>query len=143
MSTQIDKASLLGRWHIVDWVQRYDDRRERRPFGADPQGFIQYDADGRMSCFVCSAGRKPLPGTQWEVPEADRAAAYSSCFAYAGTYEVVGDEVLHKVDLSLNPNWVGTTQRRHAALRAGRLIISARMEEGTPEARTAELIWRR
>jgi hypothetical protein len=55
----------------------------------------------------------------------------------------VGDELLHKVDLSLNPNWVGTTQRRHAALRGGRLVISARMEDGTAEARTAELIWQR
>ena len=142
MSRQIDKAHLRGRWSIVEWVQRYDDGRERHPFGRDPQGFLQYD-DDRMFCFVCSAGRKPLAGTQWEVPEAERAAAYASCFAYSGTYELVGDEVLHKVDLSLNPNWVGTTQRRRAELRAGRLVISARMEEATSEARTAELIWQR
>ena len=137
-----DRGQLLGRWRIVEWVQRYDDGRERHPFGRDPHGFIQYDAE-RMFCFVCSAGRKPLPGTQWEVPEADRAAAYSSCFAYSGTYELAGDEVLHKVDLSLNPNWVGTTQRRRALLRDERLVISARMEEGTSEARTADLIWER
>ena len=54
MSIQIDKAKLLGRWRIVDWVQRYDDGRERRPFGRDPQGFIQYD-EHRMFCFVSSA----------------------------------------------------------------------------------------
>jgi hypothetical protein len=137
-----DREQLLGRWRIVEWVQRYDDGRERHPFGRDPQGFIQYDAQ-RMFCFVCSAGRKPLPGSQWEVPEADRAAAYSSCFAYSGTYELAGDELLHKVELSLNPNWVGTTQRRRALLRDERLVISARMEEDTSEARTAELIWER
>jgi len=142
MSIQIDKAELRGRWRIVEWVQRYDDGRERHPFGRNPQGFIQYD-DDRMFCFVCSAGRKPLRGTQWEVPEAERAAAYTSCFTYSGTYEVTGDAVLHSVDLSLNPNWVGTIQRRHAELRAGRLVISARMEEGTSEARTAELVWQR
>jgi hypothetical protein len=138
----VDKHTLLGRWRIVEWVQRYDDGRDRYPFGSDPQGFIQYDHQ-RMFCFVCSAGRRPLPGTQWDVPEADRAAAYSSCFAYSGTYELIGDQVLHRVDLSLNPNWVGTTQRRRALLRDGRLVISARMEEGTSEARTAELIWER
>lgn len=142
MSRQIDKVQLLGRWRIVEWVQRYDDGRERHPFGRDPQGFIQYD-DDRMFCFVCSAGRKPLGGTQWDVPQAERAAAYSSCFSYSGTYEVTGDEVLHNVDLSLNPNWVGTIQRRSAQIREGRLVISARMEDGTSEARTAELIWQR
>ena len=142
MSIQIDKAKLRGRWRILEWVQRYDDGRVRHPFGRDPRGFIQYD-DDRMMCFVCAGERPPLRGTQWEVPEADRAAAYTSCFAYSGTYELVGDEVLHKVDLSLNPNWVGTTQRRRAELRAARLVISARMEEGTAEARTAELVWQR
>lgn len=138
----MNKSALLGRWRIVEWVQRYDDGREKRPFGHDPQGFIQYDAD-RMFCFVSSAGRAPLGGTQWSVPEGDKARAYETCFAYSGSYEIAGDEVLHKVDLSLNPNWVGTTQRRHAALRDGRLVISARMEPETPEARTAELIWQR
>ena len=142
MSTQIEKSQILGRWRIVEWVQRYDDGREKHPFGRDPQGFIQYDTD-RMFCFVCSAGRAPLGGTQWSVPEGDKARAYETCFAYSGTYEIAGDEVLHKVDLSLNPNWVGTTQRRHAALRDGHLVISARMEPDTLEARTAELIWQR
>jgi len=142
MSRHIDKAKLLGRWRIVEWVQRYDDGRERYPFGRAPQGFIQYDPE-RMFCFVSSPGRQPLRGSQWDVPEADRAAAYSSCFAYSGTYELAGDEILHKVDLSLNPNWVGTIQRRRAAFREGRLVIAARMEEGTTEARTAELVWQR
>jgi len=142
MSTQIEKSQILGRWRIVEWVQRYDDGREKHPFGRDPQGFIQYDTD-RMFCFVCSAGRVPLGGTQWSVPEGDKARAYETCFAYSGTYEIAGDEVLHKVDLSLNPNWVGTTQRRRVVLRGGRLVISARMEPDTPEARTAELIWQR
>lgn len=138
----IDRKQILGRWRLVEWVQRYDDGREKHPFGRDPEGFIQYDAE-RMFCFVCSAGRRPLGGTQWAAPEAEKAAAYTSSFAYSGTYEITGDEVLHKVELSLYPNWVGTTQRRRAELRDGRLFLSARMEEGTREARTAELIWQR
>ena len=136
------KDELLGRWRIVEWVQRYDDGREKHPFGRDPQGFIQYDEE-RMFCFVCSARRAPLGGTQWTVPEPDKARAYETCFSYSATWEMDGDHVLHKVDLSLNPNWVGTVQRRSAAIRGGRLVISARMEAGTPEARTAELIWKK
>jgi hypothetical protein len=138
----VRKDELLGRWRIVEWVQHYDDGRKKYPFGHDPQGFIQYDSD-RMFCFVCSAARPPLGGTQWNVPEADKARAYETCFAYSGSYEIAGDDVLHRVDLSLNPNWVGTTQRRRVALRGGRLVISARMEPDTPEARTAELTWTR
>lgn len=135
-------AQLLGRWRIVDWIQRYDDGREHYPLGRSPQGFIQYDRD-RMFCFLCAGERSRLSGAQWTAPEAEKAAAYASCLAYSGTYEIAGDEILHKVDLSLYPNWVGTTQRRRAVIREGRLALTARLEQGTPEARTAELIWER
>ena len=142
MSTTMDKAQILGRWRIVEWVQRYDDGTEKYPLGRKPQGFIQYDSD-RMFCFLCSAERKPLTGGQWTSPDAEKAAAYASCFVYSGTYEIAGDEILHKVDLSLYPNWVGTTQRRRTLFREGHLALTARLEEGTAEARTAELIWER
>lgn len=132
----------MGRWRIVEWVQHYDDGKKQYPLGRNPHGFIQYDRD-RMFCFLCGGERKHLSGGQWTAPEAEKAAAYASCFSYSGTYEIAGDEILHRVDLSLYPNWVGTTQRRRAVLREGRLSLSARLEEGTPEARTAELVWER
>ena len=142
MSIQIEKTQLLGRWRIVEWVQHFDDGRRLYPLGRDLNGFIQYDAD-RMFCFLCSADRKPLSGSQWTAPDAEKAAAYASCLAYSGTYDVSGNEVLHRVDVSLYPNWVGTTQRRRAKLEDERLVLSARLEDGTPQARTADLIWER
>jgi hypothetical protein len=33
--------------------------------------------------------------------------------AYAGRFELDGADVLHHVELSLFPDWVGKTQRRH------------------------------
>jgi len=98
----IDKAQILGRWGIVEWVQRYDDGMEKYPLGRKLEGFIQYDSD-RMFCFLSSARRKPLSGGQWTSPDAEKAAAYASCLAYSGTYEIAGDDVLHGVDLSLYP----------------------------------------
>jgi hypothetical protein len=143
MSRQIDKAKLLGRWRIVEWVQRYDDGRRIYPLGRNLQGFLQYDAD-RMFCFVCSGERKNLSGGQWTAPDAEKAAAYASCLAYAGTYEISGTDILHKVDQSLYPNWVGTVQRRGACLTDdGKISLTARLEEHTADARTAELIWQR
>ncbi|MCY1251387.1 Lipocalin-like domain protein [compost metagenome] len=54
-----------------------------------------------------------------------------------------GDNILHHVRHSLFPNWVGGTQRRVAQLDGDVLALTARLEEGTPEARTARLTWRR
>jgi hypothetical protein len=143
MSTEISKPNIIGRWWLVQWVQRYDDGRMLYPLGQDAKGFIQYDEDDRMFCFICANERPALTGSQWTAPNSEKAAAYANCLAYSGRYEIRGKEVLHKVDFSLYPNWVGTTQRRPAVLEGGRLALTARLEEGTREARTAELTWRR
>jgi hypothetical protein len=41
-----------------------------------------------------------------------RADAYSSFLAYAGTYEVQGDTVVHHIAESLYPTWSGEEQSR-------------------------------
>ena len=51
--------------------------------------------------------------------------------------------MLHHVEASLYPNWVGHTQLRLAAIDNDILTLSARLKESTSETRTAELIWRR
>jgi len=144
----MDQKHLWGRWHIVSWEQRYDDGRVTQPLGAHPQGYIQYDPDGRMACLI-SRGQRPsfTSGGQWDASQQERAQAYSDFLAYGGRYEVHGNEVVHVVDISLYPNWVGGAQRRRVELQSGQgetqLVISARLEDGTPNARTALLVWRR
>jgi hypothetical protein len=46
--------------------------------------------------------------------------------AYAGRYSFHGDRVIHHVELSLLPNWVGSDQQRSIELSGDRLILSAR-----------------
>ncbi|MNR06565.1 hypothetical protein D3C85_1226390 [compost metagenome] len=44
---------------------------------------------------------------------------------------------------SLFPNWEGGSQKRVAIFNGDTLELTARLEEGTAEARTAKLSWRR
>jgi Lipocalin-like domain len=55
--------------------------------------------------------------------EAARAAAYSSYFAYCGTYEVSGDTIVHRVAMSLLPNWVGSSQTRYFEVNGDDLLL--------------------
>jgi hypothetical protein len=97
-----------------------------------------------MSCIMSRRTRSPFTtGGQWNADSQEKAAAYEECMAYAGTYEIVGDSVIHHVDISLFPNWIGGQQRRVAQLDGDGLSLLARLEDGTPEARTARLRWRR
>jgi hypothetical protein len=45
--------------------------------------------------------------------------------AYAGRYSFHGDRVVHHVELSLFPSWVGSDQERWVELAGDRLTLSA------------------
>lgn len=142
------RDDILGHWLIVDWRQDYDDGRVTHPLGQGLRGFIEYGAHGTMFCVIERPGRPALSASQWTASDADKAAAYSSYFSYAGGWEIERVEggqaiVAHHVRHSLYPNWEGGVQRRSARLQDGQLYLSARFEEGTEQARSAHLIWRR
>jgi hypothetical protein len=145
---------ILGRWRILGWEQRYDDGRVTHPMGRELEGWIQYDADGRMACMLGRLGRPGFTsGGQWNAPEPERAGAYNGFMAYSGRFSVAGNgnaepdaqegTITHHVDMSLFPNWVGGDQKRRARFAGGILSLAARLEDGTPEARTALLSWKR
>jgi hypothetical protein len=136
---------VVGRWNIVSWVQEYDDGRVQYPMGEDLVGFIRYTADGDMAVMIAKRDRPDFAtGGQWDASDSDKAAAYQSMLSYAGRYELGDGYVVHHVDLSLFPGWVGGQQRRTLVHRPdGTIALEARLEPDTPQARTARLVWRR
>jgi len=63
--------------------------------------------------------------------------------SYCGRYELHGETVLHHVELSLFPNWVGVTEERLVKITGDRLALSTRrlLVQGTQQ--TAHLLWER
>lgn len=140
----LSKSDVVGRWRILRWEQRYDDGRVTHPLGTALDGYIQYDDDGAMCCIIRRSDRPPfVTGGQWNAADSEKARAYDGYLSYAGRYSILGDEIRHQVEHSLFPNWVGGTQVRRARFEAGELLLSARLEDGTSEARTANLAWAR
>ncbi|MGD9941961.1 MAG: lipocalin-like domain-containing protein [Burkholderiaceae bacterium] len=136
-------GDLRGRWSLVSWQQTYDDGRITYPMGEQPIGYIEY-GEQEMSCMLARRNRPPFStGGQWNASADEKAGAYDSFMSYSGSYEIEGDTVVHHVRMSLFPNWEGGVQRRRGRLVDGRLHLLARIEEGTPQARTAALIWER
>ncbi len=56
----------------------------------------------------------------------EKVHAVDTYVSYCGRYEFQGDVVIHHVELSLFPNWVGVDQERLAELRGNRLTLSTR-----------------
>ncbi len=73
----------------------------------------------------------------------EEARAEESYVSYCGRYGFDGDKVIHHVELSLFPNWIGADQERLVDLGGSRLTLSTRplLLRGTQQ--TAHLIWER
>lgn len=91
---------------------------------------IMYSQDGFMSVVSTPKQQTPVPETVERMdldattPEA-RAEAAAGVTAYAGTFEVVDDDVHHTLFTALNPNRVGETQIRHVTLTGDDLTLTA------------------
>ncbi len=85
--------------------------------GADVEGLLVYSVDGTMITTIGRHGR-PRLSTEDLIggPADERLAAAGSFIAYGGRYEYDGADVVHSVEMSLFPNWVGTRQVRHVTL---------------------------
>ena len=123
---------LIGTWKLVDWTVAMDGSRTVRPFRGKATGLITYTDEGRMVASLMKADR-PLIGTKSfnEATALERASAAAGYLSYAGSYDVVDDQVHHHVELSLFPDWVGGTQIRH--------IDWIRNEDGTTDLELSDL----
>jgi len=122
---------FVGTWRLVSFELRSKDGQVRYPFGEDAVGYVMYSHDGYVSFTVMSANRPQFASADIaHGSSAEKAAAVDTYFSYCARYEVRGDRVIHHLEVSLFPNWVGGDQERIFEFEGNRLIL-----------RTPPLLW--
>lgn len=116
------------------------------PFGEHVAGMLIYTAQGHMSGQLMKREREALPdGYRKHGAKEIITAAFEGYIAYCGTwrYDAEREEVVHTVEASLYPNWVGTEQRRGIRFASpNRMILSAVLPRSDGEW-TGVLTWER
>ncbi len=137
----MSSQDIIGTWKLVSYELRRGERIQY-PFGADPEGFIMYTPDGRMAAFVAPKNRKNFATSSITAGSMEeKAAAVDSFVSYCGRYEIRLDRVVHHVDMSLFPNWVGGKQERFFKLEGNQLTLSTAPLLMYGELQTAHLVW--
>jgi hypothetical protein len=139
-------SSESSRRHVEAYpLGEQEGRRSNHvPVRCGRAGLIVYGEDGYMSVALMRRRRKAfdagdlLRGT----PE-EKAKAAEEYVSYCGRYDFEGETVIHHVELSLFPNWVGVDQERLVEIDGGRLTLSTRplLLDGIEQ--TAHLVWER
>jgi hypothetical protein len=140
----LDARDLHGTWKLLSSsTKELDSSQERDTLGPNPNGYITYGADGRMMTVATSRDR-PNAGDTSKLTEEVRAKLQRSMWAYAGTYTVQGDSVIHKIETSWNEIWNGTTMIRDIRKREdGRLIFTTKPQKGNQNGKMEilTLVW--
>lgn len=135
---------LVGTWRLVSFELRDEEGRVTYPFGRDAVGFITYTADGRMAVQLGRADRARLAIGDWLVATSvDIAAAARDYIAYCGSYELHDGAVVHRVELSLLPNWIGGEQVRMVAFDGERVTLATPPTPVGGQEQIATLVWER
>jgi hypothetical protein len=135
---------LIGTWRLLSWENTNIGGEVSYPLGKDAVGYIMYGQDGYMSVAIMRPDRaKFAAGDLLSGSAQERAQAAGTYVSYCGQYEFRGDTVVHRVELSLFPNWVGSDQERLVELRGNRLRLSTHPVLLGGVQQTAHLIWER
>ncbi|CDM60266.1 MULTISPECIES: lipocalin-like domain-containing protein [Rhizobium] len=120
----MNHLQVQGRWRLSAWRRTTSEGDVVYPLGEDASGLLVYTSSGRMMVQMTAAHRSlvatsdPLGGGVDE-----RAAAYSTCLAYFGSYTVTDGKVIHNIEGSSFPNWSGTEQVRPYELSGDELVL--------------------
>jgi len=134
-------SRLVGMWRLVSYETLERDGRRGKPYG-DAVGRLEYDGRGNMAGQVMRPDRARMEVGDGAAQQVR--AAYLGYIAYFGTYEVAedGTRVVHRVEGSLNPAWVGGQQVRALRFEGDRLVLSADVQKAG-ETVTHVLTWER
>jgi hypothetical protein len=114
---------VIGTWSLQSYVrERLSDGRRHNQFGDAPIGCIGYSPDGRMYAIFTRNDRvtpRDVVPTHEEGVE-----LIGSMVAYAGTFSLGDNVVVHHIDTSWNQAWTGTDQVRHFVLEDDTLTIT-------------------
>ncbi len=135
----ISEAELVGAWNAAGQDRLGPDGRVSGAVGAAAPGRIIYTEGHQL--MVISVARDDLPAAPAErLDEAALAAVARACTAYAGRWELVGERLLHHIDIAIFPAWMGTTRVRFPSL-AGDLLTLTTLPEA--DGCVTRIYWRR
>ena len=144
MARDDNTTTLVGAWRLVSYELADSDGRVRRPYGPTPAGLLIYSADGYMSVAFAQPDRPGFAsGDALRGTTAEWAASAKTYTSYAGRYDVQGDRVLHHLDVSLYPDWLGATQERFFTLTDDRLTLRMPPYEQGGVIWRGTLVWER
>jgi len=137
-----EAQGLHGAWRLVS-VETRDENGELVRRG-ERTGYLIYSPDGYMSVSFMKEGRPKFKSGDIRGGSAEeKIAAVNGYVSYAGRYTVQENTVVHHIEVSLFPNWVGVSQERMFMFKGSRLTLSTPLMLVGGRQLSTHLVWER
>ncbi len=140
-------SQFIGTWKMVSIEERKPNGEVVEPrYSARPSGYIMYDATGHVAVQIMKPGRLRFASDDAaQATAAEAKSAFDGYGAYFGTYEINEAEgyVIHHVEGSVFPNYVGSDQKRGFELSGDQLILKPPTRQVGGEQHTTRVTWQR
>jgi hypothetical protein len=104
---------LAGTWTWVAVETTQANGAKVQPFGPTPKGHVIFDSNGGFAYLLTRPGRTKFAGNSREDGTAEEnKATVQGTLAMSGTYTLIGNTLVFKVEASTYPNSEGTEQKR-------------------------------
>jgi hypothetical protein len=137
------REALIGTWKLVSTEERLrgGGTRPYPDLGEKASGYLMYTDDGHMCATLMRPGRPQWHSNEENATNSEKISAGSGFSSYCGTYEI--DEknhvIVHYPEISFNPNFIGTVQKRPYRLEGNRMTFSDPEQSGEVERWT--IVW--
>ncbi|MCP3135947.1 lipocalin-like domain-containing protein [Pyxidicoccus xibeiensis] len=140
------KEQLVGTWTLVLVDNVLPDGKRVQLYGAEPQGLLMFDGQGRYSIQILRAGRTRFASSDKNqgTPEENQATVRGAN-SHFGRYSVDEAErtITFHIDHASFPNWEGTEQRRTFTLTDDELKYTVPAPTTGGTGAVGEVKWRR
>lgn len=152
---QAEAQDFIGTWRLLAYTFYHEDGTVEHPWGDEVAGYLLYTPQGYMSANISAMRRRGRLRSAWLKTTASQSAVEGSVtrltrrsaprdyISYAGSFELAGDTILHHVEVSLFPHWVGLPQHRYYDFAGDELTLRTATINSGRHRVVAELRWQR
>lgn len=154
MTEQATAEDFAGTWRLLEYSFHHEDGTVEHPWGDQVVGYLLYSSQGFMSANLSPVRRNwrfRRARLKAEVPATDhpglvrlaRRGVPRDYIAYSGPFELNNGTIIHHVEVSLFPHWVGLPQVRHFAFSGNQLTLRTPIISSGRDRVIAQLRWER
>jgi len=136
------KSEITGTWRLKSFELKSEEETSIQPLGENPKGFLIYDKSGYMSGMMSRSDRPNLSTENLtNIPENEKLTLSEGFIGYSGKYEILTDKIIHHVEMSFIPNWIGKPLNRFYTFNNNDLILSTPPEDFNGKEFVYYIVW--